>query len=58
MNYSRNRNANTAKAIFVPGGFGVAALLEGYYLAPLGFSWVALALVITVVLAIGWMRTW
>jgi hypothetical protein len=37
---------------------GVAAWIEGLYLGPLGFSWVALALVITVVLAIGWMRTY
>jgi hypothetical protein len=37
---------------------GVAAWLEGYYLAPFGFNWVAVALVITVVLAIGWMRTY
>jgi hypothetical protein len=37
---------------------GVAAAVEGYYLGPWGFNWVAFALVITVVLAIGWMRTY
>jgi hypothetical protein len=37
---------------------GVATWLEGYYIAPLDFGWFALALVITVVLAIGWMRTY
>jgi hypothetical protein len=37
---------------------GVAAWIQGYYLGPLGFRWVAVALVITVVLAIGWMQTY
>jgi hypothetical protein len=37
---------------------GVAAWVEGYYLGPFGFSWVVSALVITVVLTIGWMRTY
>ena len=37
---------------------GVAAWVEGYYLAPYGFSTVAVALAITVILAIGWMRTY
>ena len=36
----------------------VAAWLEGYYLAPFGFGTVAVALAITVILAIGWMRTY
>jgi hypothetical protein len=35
---------------------GIAAWLEGYYLGPFGFTWVALTLVITEILAIGWMR--
>jgi len=35
----------------------VAAWLEGVYLAAFGFGTVALALAITVILAIGWMRT-
>jgi hypothetical protein len=35
---------------------GIAAWVAGYYLGPFGFDWVALGLVITVVLAIGWMR--
>jgi hypothetical protein len=34
------------------------ASLEGYFLGPLGFSWVAVALVITIVSAIGRMRTY
>jgi hypothetical protein len=37
---------------------GVAAWVEGYSLGPFGFGWVAVALVITVALAIGWMRTY
>ena len=37
---------------------GVAAWIEGYYLAPYGFGTVAVALAITVILAIGWMRTY
>ncbi len=37
---------------------GVAACLEGHYLAPYGFGTVAVALAITVILAIGWMRTY
>jgi hypothetical protein len=36
---------------------GAAASVEGYYLAPFGFGTVAVALVTTVILAIGWMRT-
>jgi hypothetical protein len=38
--------------------FIVAARLEGVYLAPFGFGTVASALMITVILAIGWMRTY
>jgi hypothetical protein len=34
------------------------AWIEGYYLAPYGFGSVAVALAITVILAIGWMRTY
>ena len=37
---------------------GVAAWVEGYYLAPYGFGTVAVALAITVIPAIGWMRTY
>ena len=37
---------------------GVAAWVEGVYLAPFGFGIVAVALAITVILAIGWMRTY
>ena len=37
---------------------GVAAWVEGFYLAPCGFEYVAFALLITVILAIGWMRTY
>ena len=37
---------------------GVAAWVEGYYLAQYGFEYVAFALLITVILAIGWMRTY
>jgi hypothetical protein len=37
---------------------GAAAFLEGFYLGPLGFDWFALAMVMTIVLAIGWMRTY
>ena len=37
---------------------GVTAWVEGYYLAPYGFEYVAFALLITVLLAIGWMRTY
>jgi hypothetical protein len=37
---------------------GVAAWIEGYYLAPYGFGTIAVAMVITVILAIGWMRTY
>jgi hypothetical protein len=37
---------------------GVAAAVEGHYLAPFGFDHVAVALLITVILAIGWMRTY
>ena len=37
---------------------GVAAWIEGYYLAPYGFEHVAFALLITVILAIGWMGTY
>ena len=36
---------------------GVAAWVEDYYLAQYGFEYVAFALLITVILAIGWMRT-
>jgi hypothetical protein len=35
-----------------------AAGLEGVYLAPYGFGTVATALLITVILSIGWMRTY
>jgi len=37
---------------------GVAAWIVGYYLASYGFGTVAVALAITVILAIGWMRTY
>ena len=37
---------------------GVAAWIEGYYLAPYGFGTIAVAMVITVILAIGWMLTY
>jgi hypothetical protein len=37
---------------------GVAAWVEGYYLSPFGFGTVAVTLAITVILAIGWMRTY
>ena len=37
---------------------GVAAWIEGYYVAPYGFEHVAFALLITVILAIGWMGTY
>jgi hypothetical protein len=37
---------------------GVAAWVEGVYLAPFGFGSVAVALAITIILAIGWMRTY
>ncbi len=37
---------------------GVAAWVEGYYLAQYGFEYVAFALLITVILAIGCMRTY
>jgi hypothetical protein len=37
---------------------GVAAWIEGVYLAPYGFGTVAVALAITIILAIGWMRTY
>jgi hypothetical protein len=37
---------------------GVAAWIAGYYLAPYGFEYVAFALLITVILAIGWMWTY
>jgi hypothetical protein len=37
---------------------GVAASVEGYYLAPFDFSTVAVALAITVMLAHGWIRTY
>ena len=37
---------------------GVAASVKGYYLAPFGFGTVAVALTITVILAVGWMRTY
>ena len=36
----------------------VAAWFEGVYLAPFGFGTVAVALAITVIFAIGWMRTY
>jgi hypothetical protein len=36
----------------------IAAWLEGYYIAPLGFGWYVLSMVITIVLTIGWMRTY
>lgn len=36
----------------------VAAWVEGVYLAPYGFGTVAVALAITVILAIRWMRTY
>ena len=32
--------------------------IEGFYLGPFGFNWVVLALALTVVLAVGWMRTY
>jgi hypothetical protein len=37
---------------------GITALLEGFYLGPLGFDWFALGMLMTIVLAIGWMRTY
>ena len=37
---------------------GVTGWLEGFYLARFGFGTVAVALAITVILAIGWMRTY
>jgi hypothetical protein len=39
---------------------GVTTWLEEYYIAPLDFGWsgFVLAMVITVVLAVGWMRTY
>jgi hypothetical protein len=37
---------------------GVTAWVEGYYLAPYGFGTGAVALAITVILAIGCMRTY
>jgi hypothetical protein len=36
----------------------VAAFLEGFYLGPLGFDWLVASVVITTILAIGWMRTY
>jgi hypothetical protein len=32
--------------------------IEGFYLGPFGFNWVVLALALTIVLAVGWMRTY
>jgi hypothetical protein len=37
---------------------GIIAWIARYYLPPLGFGTVAVALAITVILAIGWMRTY
>jgi hypothetical protein len=37
---------------------GIAAWIEGYYLGPFGFTWVAEALLVTIILAIGRMRTY
>jgi hypothetical protein len=34
------------------------AFLEGFYLGPLGFDWLIGSVVITTVLAIGWMRSY
>jgi hypothetical protein len=36
----------------------VAAFLEGFYLGPLGFDWLLSSVVISTVLAIGWMRSY
>jgi hypothetical protein len=36
----------------------MVAALEGFYLGPLGFGWLVGSVVITTVLAIGWMRTY
>jgi hypothetical protein len=35
----------------------MVAALEGFFLGPLGFDWLVGSVVITRVLAIGWMRT-
>ena len=37
---------------------GLAAFLEGWFLGPIGFDVLAGAMAITIVLAIGWMRTY
>ena len=37
---------------------GIAAFLEGFFLGPLGPDLVAYAVLTTIVLAIGWMRTY
>jgi hypothetical protein len=37
---------------------GIAAFLEGWCLGPLGADLLAYTVVITIVLAIGWMRTY
>ena len=36
----------------------VVAFLERFYLGPLGFDWLIGSIVITTVMAIGWMRTY
>ena len=55
---SGTKNVALAQAFFVLVVVGVAAWVAGYYLAPYGFGTVAVALAITVILAVGWMRTY
>jgi hypothetical protein len=37
---------------------GIAAFLEGWFLGPVGLDVLATTMVMTIVLAIGWMRTY
>jgi hypothetical protein len=37
---------------------GVVGWVEGFYLGPFGFGWVAVALLTAIILAIVWMRTY
>jgi hypothetical protein len=52
------RGDRDAKAHAVPCGGERDRRLGGFYLGPLGFDWLIGSIVITTVLAIGWMRAY
>jgi hypothetical protein len=55
---SKGTSNPSAKAFAIPGGPWRCGFPRRLYLGPLGFDWFALVMVMTIVLAIGWMRTY